>query len=124
LEGLPLICQAISVIPDFANALLGDTITITLDLRDPSGVAKVSDVFNDVQSGRAIQMDGDGGGQPQATIMLEATVTNDTVPGEYKCQYVEAYDTKGNHKTHRPDIRFRIENVPGDHEGPELTSWH
>ena len=33
------------------------------------------------------------------------------------------YDTHYNHKTFAPDIRFRIENVPGDHEGPELLGW-
>jgi hypothetical protein len=102
---------------------LGDTIVVTLDLRDTSGVARVSAVFNEVQSGRAIQLDSDGGGQPQATIVLMKPVTDDIVPGEYKCQYVQAYDTRGNDKTHTPDIRFRIENVPGDHEGPELVSW-
>jgi hypothetical protein len=33
------------------------------------------------------------------------------------------YDTHYNHKTFAPDIRFRIENVPGDHDWPELVGW-
>jgi len=24
---------------------------------------------------------------------------------------------------HYPDIRFRIQSIPGDHEGPELLDW-
>ncbi len=33
------------------------------------------------------------------------------------------YDTHLNRKTFSLDIRFRVENIPGDYEGPELLGW-
>jgi hypothetical protein len=45
------------------------------------------------------------------------------LPGEYRCEGVTVYDTHLNRKTFSPDIRFRVENIPGDHEGPELLGW-
>jgi hypothetical protein len=33
------------------------------------------------------------------------------------------YDIHSNRKTFSPDIRFRVENIPGDHEAPELLDW-
>jgi hypothetical protein len=36
---------------------------------------------------------------------------------------VTVYDTHLNRKIFYPDIRFRIQDTPGDHEGPELLSW-
>jgi hypothetical protein len=44
----------------------------------------------------------------------------DIPPGEYRCEGVTVYDVHLNRKTFHPDIRFRVVNIPGDHEGPEL----
>jgi hypothetical protein len=59
----------------------------------------------------------------EVTIGLTQEVTDKTLPGEYRCKNVTVYDTHYNHKTFAPDIRFRIENVPGDHDWPELVGW-
>jgi hypothetical protein len=47
----------------------------------------------------------------------------DMPPGEYRCEGVTVYDVHLNRKTFHPDIRFRVVNIPGDHEGPELFGW-
>src|SRR5215212_10556185 len=64
-------------------------------------------------------------GQRKGCIWLsKATWVNFTAKCcEFRCKNVTVYDTHYNHKTFAPDIRFRIENVPGDHEGPELLGW-
>ena len=59
----------------------------------------------------------------EVTIGLTQEVTDKTLPGEYRCKNLTVYDTHYNHKTFAPDIRFRIENVPGDHDWPELVGW-
>jgi hypothetical protein len=38
-------------------------------------------------------------------------------------QSEKALYLSGRSKTFSPDIRFRVENIPGDHEGPELLGW-
>ena len=102
---------------------LGDTIRVELDLRDQSGVLTVSATFYETVSGHGFSMHGDGEGRPEVTVMLTEEVTDKTLPGEYRCKDVTVYDTHYNYRTFTPDIRFRVENVPGDHEGPELVGW-
>ena len=102
---------------------LGDTIRLELDLRDESGVLTVSATFYETQSGHGFSMQGDGEGQAEVTVVLTEEVTDKTLPGEYRCKEVTVYDTHFNHSTFTPGIRFRVENVPGDHEGPELRGW-
>ena len=105
---------------------LGDTIRVELDLRDQSGVLTVSATFYETVSGHGFSMHGDGEGRPEVTVMLTEEGTDKTLPGEYRCKDVTVYNTHYNYRTYRtftPDIRFRVENVPGDHEGPELVGW-
>ena|ERR1700730_1330883 len=108
---------------------LGETIRLEIKLRDQTGIGHVAAVFNGCSTrkrptGRTIALEGDGEGQTEVSIELTAEITNRTVPGEYTCQYIEVNDTLGNYSLHDADISFRIENVPGDHEGPELIDWH
>jgi hypothetical protein len=102
---------------------LGDTIRLELDLRDESGVLTVSATFYDTESGHGFSMRGEGEGRVEVTVVLTEEVTEKTLPGEYRCKDVTVYDTHYNYRTLTPDIRFRVENVPGDHEGPELVGW-
>lgn len=106
---------------------LGDTIRIELELTDKSGVHQVRSRFIlDGDVTKAIHIAGEGAGETSATIALEHEVTEDTAPGEYYCQYLQLIDTRGNERLITDlagGLRFRIENVPGDHEGPELKSW-
>ena len=102
---------------------LGETVRVELDLRDESGVLTVSAAFYETESGHGFSMRGEGEGRTEVTVVLTQEVTDKTLPGEYRCKNVTVYDTHYNHKTFAPDIRFRIEKVPGDHEGPELVGW-
>jgi hypothetical protein len=102
---------------------LGDTIRVELRLRDESGVLTVSATFYETESGRGFSMRGEGEGRSEVTVVLTEEVTDKTFPGEYRCKDVTVYDTQDNHSTFTPDIRFGGENVPGDHEGPELVIW-
>ena len=103
---------------------LGDTIRVELDLRDESGVSTVSATFYELTSGEGFMMRGESDeGAPEVTITLSQEVTNAILPGEYRCEGVTVYDVHLNRKIFHPDIRFRIVNIPGDHEGPELLGW-
>jgi hypothetical protein len=102
---------------------LGETIRLELDLRDESGVLTVGASFYEADSGHGFSMRGEGAGRTEVTVVLTEEVTDKTLPGEYRCKNITVYDTHYNRRTFTPDIRFRIENVPGDHEGPELVGW-
>ncbi len=102
---------------------LGDTIRVELDLRDESGVSTVSATFYELKAGVGFMMRGEGKREPEVTVVLSQEVTDEILPGEYRCEGVTVYDTHLNRKTLSPDIRFRLENIPGDHEGPELLGW-
>jgi hypothetical protein len=102
---------------------LGETVRVELDLRDESGVLTVSATFYETESGYGFSMRGEGEGRTEVKMVLTQEVTDKTLRGEYRCKNVTVYDTYYNHKTFAPNIRFRIENVPGDHEGPELVGW-
>jgi hypothetical protein len=102
---------------------LGDTILLELDLRDESGVSTVSAVFYELASGERFMMRGESEGEREVTLTLSQEVTNEMLPGEYRCEGVTVYDIHSNRKTFSPDIRFRVENIPGDHEAPELLDW-
>ncbi len=102
---------------------LGDTIRVELDLQDESGVLTVSATFYETESGHGFSIHGEGEGRTEVTVVLAEEVTDKTLPGEYRCKDVTVYDTHYNRSTFTPDIRFRVENVPGDHEGPKLVGW-
>jgi len=102
---------------------LGDTIRVELDLRDESGVSTVSATFYELNTGKGFMMRGESDGEREVTVALTQKVTNEILPGEYRCEDVTVYDVHLNRKTFHPDIRFRVVNVPGDHEGPELFGW-
>ena len=102
---------------------LGETIRLELDLLDRSGVFTVNATFYETESGHRFSMRGDGEGRSKVTVVLTQKVTDKTLPGEYRCKDVTVYDTHHNYATYAPDIRFRIENPLGDHEGPKLVNW-
>jgi hypothetical protein len=102
---------------------LGDTIRVELDLRDESGVSTVSATFYELNSGVGFMMRGESEGERELTMVLSQEVTEEMLPGEYRCQGVTVYDVHLNRKSFHPDIRFRVVNIPGDHEGPELFGW-
>lgn len=102
---------------------LGGTVRVELDLWDQSGVLTVSATFYETESGHGFSMHGEVDGRTEVTVVLTQEATDKTLPGEYRCKNVTVYDTHYNHKTFAPDTRFRIENVSGDHEGPELVGW-
>ena len=101
----------------------GETVTVELDLQDESGVLTVSATFYEIDSGHGFTMRGDGEGQTEVTVVLTERVTDKTLPGEYRCKDITVYDTQYNYTTFIPDIRFRVENPLGDHEGPKLVGW-
>jgi hypothetical protein len=102
---------------------IGETIRLELDLRDRSGVLTVNAAFYETESGHGFSMRGDGEGRSEVTVVLTQKVTGKTLPGEYRCKDVTVYDVHHNHTTYAPDIRFRVENPSGDHEGPKLVGW-
>lgn len=102
---------------------LGDTIYLELDLHDRSGVLTVSATFYETNSGHSFSMYGEGEGRNKVTVVLTQKVTDNTLPGEYRCKDITVYDTHYNYTTYTPAIRFRIENPLGDHEGPKLVGW-
>lgn len=107
---------------------LGETIRIELSLRDKTGIGDIAAVFNRSPtftrpSACSIVMNANGGNRVEARVELKTQITNQTAPGEYVCEYIQVTDTLGNQVSYHPDIRFRIENIPGDHEGPELLDW-
>jgi hypothetical protein len=107
---------------------LGETINLELGLRDKSGIGRVIAVFTGCSTrkrptGRSIILEGEGGGRTRADVNLSVQITESSVPGEYSCDHIEVYDTLGNYTLYYPEIGFRIEQVPGDHEGPELIDW-
>ena len=107
---------------------LGDSLSLEVKLRDKSGIGYVAALFNRCNTGAhpasgVILLVGNGAGQTEANVELATQITNQSTPGEYICEYLQVQDSLGNHMFHYPDIRFRIEDVPGDHEGPELLDW-
>jgi hypothetical protein len=87
---------------------LGDTIRVELDLRDESGVSTVSAAFYELDGGKGFMMRGESEGEKEVTMVLSQEVTNETPPGEYRCEGVTVYDVHLNRKTFHPDIRFRV----------------
>ncbi len=105
----------------------GDKIRIALYLSDPSGVADVRASFAErTDTAKQIYLIGHGRNQVHAEVILETEVTNSIAPGEYWCFQLTLTDGIGNKSvinTPTPGIEFRIEEVPGDHDGPEYMGW-
>jgi hypothetical protein len=87
------------------------------------GRTAASLVAVDVRRVTQWRLRGESEGEREVTMVLSQEVTNEMPPGEYRCEGVPVYDVHLNRKTFHPDIRFRVENIPGDHEGPELFGW-
>ena len=102
---------------------IGDTIRVELDLQDQSGVVTVSASFFETKAGYLPSMHGEGEDQREVTVILAEDVIENTLPGEYRCKDVTVYDTHHNRSIFTPDIRFRVEDSPGDHEGQKLVGW-
>src|SRR5918992_3911857 len=82
---------------------LGETIRVELDLRDESGVSTVSAAFYELNSGKGFMMRGESDGEKEVTVALAQEVTNEILPGEYRCEGVTVYDIHLNRKTFHPD---------------------
>jgi hypothetical protein len=121
-------------VADVPTFYSGEEIRIELELRDESGVGHVLGVFAHADPGAFSREDpasgyehmrlrGSGEGQAKAAVVISATVGEKLASGEYVCRYVQAYDVRGNYRTThpRPEVRFRVDNDPGDREGPELS---
>ena len=107
---------------------LGDTLSLEISLRDKSGIGYVAALFNRCNTGAhpasgIILLVGNGEGRKETIVRLTTQISAQSVPGEYRCEYLQVQDSLGNHVLHYPDIRFKIQDVPGDHEGPELLDW-
>lgn len=105
---------------------LGNTIRIELEVSDESGVGEVRARFSLVDNlTQSIFFSTTGSGETKDdTIILEKEVTEDIAPGEYECQWIALEDMRGNQNLiSSPGIRFRVDNVPGDHDPPELKGW-
>lgn len=103
----------------------GDTVSLTLRLEDPSGVADVRANFT-LASDTTKQMYfyAHGDGHAVVDVVLQQHVTEGTAPGDYYCFQLDVSDTIGNRRVYSdPGIGFRVEAVPGDHEGPEFKGW-
>jgi hypothetical protein len=124
------------LVADVPTFYSGEQIRIELELHDESGVGQVLGVFTHVDPGAFsaedpasgyadVQLRGSGEGQAKATVVISATVSAEVASGEYVCQYVQAYDMRGNLQTihPHPEIRFRVDNEPEDREGPQLRDW-
>lgn len=104
---------------------LGDKIRIELEVSDESGVGAAAAQFvNEQESGKQIMLAGDGGGETSTVVVLETEVVEGMAPGHYQCFYVSLTDNLGNKRITRPDeMKFIIEDIPGDHQGPRLHGW-
>lgn len=101
-----------------------DTVRIELDVSDSSGVAEAAARFTATDSSSSIYLKVDAEGATDTTVALEQEVNDTLAPGEYRCDYVQLTDLRGNQTLIvKPDIGFRVEGVPGDHEGPRLKGW-
>ncbi|MDQ4004001.1 MAG: hypothetical protein M3259_09230 [Actinomycetota bacterium] len=104
---------------------LGDKIRIELEVTDESGVGEIEATFsNEQETGKRISFAGNGEGETSTMVVLEREVVEGMAPGLYQCFYVSLIDNLGNKRVTRPhDMRFRIEGIPGDHEGPRLHGY-
>jgi hypothetical protein len=109
----------------------GETVRLPLDLRDATGVGLCYAMFrrekdDDTASSRGeerAELSGDGRGQTEVTVVLQATLTSQP-PGIYACTHIQTRDTAGNIEEHRLDqpLRFRVADTEGaDYHAPEIT---
>lgn len=105
----------------------GDTIRINMQFRDKTGVGEAIAMCPNTEEGSnaTIDLRGNGQGETSAVVTLEAQVTEETAPGEYRCQYIQVHDTEDNYAIHHPDpeIRFIVDQKTGDFNGPEFLGW-
>ena len=106
---------------------VGEQIRIVLKLHDESGVSLVEASFANVHdTAKQFALWGDGQGQVDAEVILEGMIAADTAPGEYWCYQLTLFDTLSNRNNllnPEPPIVFKVEEVPGDYEGPEYKGW-
>ena len=104
----------------------GERIVICVELEDDSGIYDVTALFVHSDNPNAeITLCGYGGGAQRATVYIQNVVTTNTPPGQYRCEYIQAQDGRGNLSTLHPDITFYVDQefAPVDDQGPELKGW-
>ena len=106
---------------------LGDTIRVELDVSDESGVAQVIALFRMPPNPTInyVYLKAAADGKDKTKVVMEKEVSADVAPGEYSCDWVQLEDGRGNKAliTGLTEMRFRVEGIPGDHEGPTLNDW-
>ena len=80
---------------------LGDTIRVELDLRDEQGLHSERRLLR-TQYRQGFMMRGESDGEREVTVALAQKVTDEILPGEYRCEDVTVYDIHLNRKTFHP----------------------
>jgi hypothetical protein len=109
----------------------GDTIHLTVELRDEHGVSSgfarafLEDGTNDSDPDQYLDLRGYSDGRPvQAEVVLEGRVEQHR-PGVYECTVIVPENAYGAMRRYElnPPLRFRIVEHPDDiREGPEVLS--
>lgn len=104
----------------------GDTVKMSIELTDDSGVQQVIALFVPAEGGgESIMLRGDGEGEKKTNVILEGKVEDNSSPGKYRLQYVQAHDIRDNHRLLHPEPQpeFYVEPHSGDSEGPRGDRW-
>src|ERR687885_1102880 len=104
----------------------GERIILGIELYDDNGIYDVRGLFvHSENPKRHITLSGYGEGEQSAEVYIQNVVTTNTLAGQYVCEYIQAWDGKGNYRVLHPDISFYVEqqSASADDQGPELKGW-
>ncbi len=95
--------------PEPETYSLGETIRVMVKLKDEDGISRVYADFRRLRGSSVgpgkldpngkIVLQGDGGGQTEATVEVTGEVTDDSTPGDYLCVAIHVYDAQGHLQT-------------------------
>lgn len=116
---------------------LGETIRVPIKLKDGDGISRVYADFRKLRAASVgpgkldpngkIVLQGNGGGQAEATVELTGQVTDDSMPGDYLCVAVHVYDAEGHLETidnPTPSKVLSVVKGDGDVGAPlEFLGW-
>ena len=113
--------------PEPETYTLGETIRVPIKLRDEDGITRVYADFRKLRPASVgpgkldpngkIVLQGDGGGQTEATVELTGQVTDSSTPGDYLCVAVHVYDAQHHLETiENPSPSKVLRVVKGDGE--------
>jgi hypothetical protein len=104
----------------------GERIILGIEFYDDNGIYDVRGLFvHSENPKRHITLSGYGEGEQSAEVYIQNVVTTNTLAGQYVCEYIQAWDGKGNYRVLHPDISFYVEqqSASADDQGPELKGW-